>query len=39
MKEEPATEQRREYTDLKLYLGQKEKQVARHASAMTDEEC
>ena len=39
--EEPATEQRREYTDLGLDLGKREEQVVSHASAlalaMTDE--
>ena len=35
------TEQRREYTDLGLNLGEREEQVACHASAlaMTDEVC
>ena len=41
--EEPATERRREYTDLGLVLGKKEEQVACHVSAlslaMTDEAC
>ena len=40
-KEEPATERRREYTDLGLDLGEREEQVVYHASAlalaMTDE--
>ena len=40
-KEEPATERRREYTDLGLDLGEREEQVVCHASAlalaMTDE--
>ena len=40
-KEEPATERRIEYTDLGLGLGEREEQVACHASAlalaMTDE--
>ena len=39
--EEPATERRREYTDLGLDLGKREGQIACHASAlalaMTDE--
>ena len=39
--EKPATEQRREYTDLGLDLGEREERVACHASAlalaMTDE--
>ena len=37
--EEPATERRREYTNLGLDLGEREEQVACHASAlaMTDE--
>ena len=36
--EKPATEQRREYTDLELDLDEREEQVACHASAlgMTD---
>ena len=40
-KEEPATEQRRVYTDLGLDLGEREGQVTCHASAlaMTDEAC
>ena len=41
--EEPATERRREYTDLGLDLGKREKQDVCHASAldwaMTDEAC
>ena len=40
-KEEPATERRREYTDLGLDLGEREEQVACHALdlvlAITDE--
>ena len=38
---EPATERRREYTDLGLDLGDREEQVACHASAlaMTDDAC
>ena len=32
--EEPATERRREYTDLGLDLGEREEQVACHASAL-----
>ena len=40
---EPATEQRRGYTDLGLYLGEREKQVVCHVSAlalaMTNEAC
>ena len=40
-KEEPATERRREYTELGLDLGEREEQVVCHASAlalaMTDE--
>ena len=32
--EEPATERRREYTDLELDLGEREEQVACHASAL-----
>ena len=32
--EEPATEQRREYTDLGLDLGEREEQVACHGSAL-----
>ena len=43
MEEGPATERRREYTDLELDLSEREKQVACHASAlalaMTDEAC
>ena len=39
--EEPATKRRREYTDLGLELGERDKQIACHASAlvlaMTDE--
>ena len=41
--EEPATGRKREYIDLGLDLGQKEEEVACHASAlalgMTDEAC
>ena len=41
--EEPATERRRDYTDLGLDLGAREEQVACHVSflalAMTDEAC
>ena len=32
--EEPATERRREYTDLRLDIGEREEQVACHASAL-----
>ena len=32
--DEPATKQRREYTDLGLDLGEREEQVACHASAL-----
>ena len=42
-KEEPATERRRKYTDFGLDLGEREEQVACHASAlalaMTNEAC
>ena len=42
-KEVPATERRREYTGLWLYLGKREEQVACHVSvlalAMKDEAC
>ena len=41
--EKPTTEQKREYTDLGINLGEKEEQVACHASALTlvitDEAC
>ena len=33
--EEPATERRREFRDLRLDLGEREEQVACHASALT----
>ena len=42
-KEKPASEQRREYTDLGFGLGEREEHIACHASAlalaMTDEAC
>ena len=40
-KEKPATERRREYTDIGLDLGEREEHVACHSSAlaMTDEAC
>ena len=40
-KKEPVTKRRREYTDLWLHLGEREEQVACHASAlaMTDKTC
>ena len=41
--EEPVTEQRKQYTNLELQLGERDEQVACHTSAldlaMTDEAC